>query len=454
MIDPVSQRVRQHAPDTNRDRNARCEAAGRGGISEAAAANGPLARSGRIPVNTSSAGPLRREEARGPGRRSLAQAAWLALVLFLPISAAQAQNVSVTDYSVPVSRADNLRIDAFNLNYVTEGNEAVVQSGNLGIVYKKFYESLPFAYSIDFIGSSAFRKDIQTDELVTDYTTDLVTRLKRYPREDRNYFFFGDTDLDFNDQFDRPSIDMTIGLGYGRFINATALRKAVRIEDFFLHEGIIDDHLPKDTMIELGHIIETEEEYKDLYGDRYQNYWFEDMTNEIQKSGQVLGSIGAIGVLRIDEVLFKERINERFYGWEATAGVNFEVLTETENRGRRDPAMSLRFRYSRPVSWSTQINTDFRIDSPFSSDFGRIYNLRQTLDFIYEISNKINFTAAHLFRADKARGSDVKLSTTVSFAFSFFIENKINLTAFEQITTVEGEPFRQSFNVGLSYRIF
>ena len=378
----------------------------------------------------------------------------LLMVLVLTPSEPGAQNVSVTDYSVPVSRADNLRIDAFSLNYITEGDEAVVQSGNLGIVYKKFYESLPFAYSMDFIGSSAFRKDILADEIVTDFTADLVTRLKKYPKDDKSYFFFGDTDLDYSDQFDRPNIDMTVGLGYGRFINATALRKAVRIEDFFLHEGIIEEHLPKKTMIEVGHIIETEEEYKDLYGDRYQNYWFEDMTNEIQKSGQVLGSIGAIGVLRIDEVLFKERINERFYGWEATAGVKFEVITETENKPRRDPAMSVRFRYSRPVNWSTQINTDFRIDSPFSSDFGRIYNLRQTLDFIFEISNKINFTAAHLFRADKTAGSDVKLSTTISFAFSFFIENKINITAFEQITTVEGEPFRQSFNVGLSYRIF
>ena len=47
-----------------------------------------------------------------------------------------------------------------------------------------------------------------------------------------------------------------------------------------------------------------------------------------------------------------------------------------------------------------------------------------------------------------------RLSTSISIAFNFFIENKVNLALSESITTVEGEPFRQSFNVGLSYRIF
>ncbi|MDP6779675.1 MAG: hypothetical protein QGI83_23165, partial [Candidatus Latescibacteria bacterium] len=85
---------------------------------------------------------------------------------------------------------------------------------------------------------------------------------------------------------------------------------------------------------------------------------------------------------------------------------------------------------------------------------GREYMLLQTTDFIYEFTNKISFTASQRFRAEKQRNIDAKLTTTISFSLTFFIENKINLTAFEQITSVEGEPFRQSFNVGLSYKIF
>ena len=121
---------------------------------------------------------------------------------------------------------------------------------------------------------------------------------------------------------------------------------------------------------------------------------------------------------------------------------------------RADPGLQLRIRYSRPISWSTQINTDFKVDSPFTGQFGKTYALSQVTDFIYEITNKISFTTLHNFRINKPKGTDAKLSTTISFAFNFFVENKINVALAESITTIEGEPFRQSFNVGLSYKIF
>ncbi|MDA0747240.1 MAG: hypothetical protein O2954_12030 [bacterium] len=374
----------------------------------------------------------------------------LLLALAAPVAA---QNVSVTDYVVPVSRADNLRIDALSLNYVTEGDETVVQTGNLTVVYKKFYESLPFAYSIDMTGITSFNRDNIKDKMMGNLTANLKTNVKKYRRQDGALFYSWGTDSNFDESFDRPGVDMTVGIGYGRFINATALRKAVRIEDFFLEEGIVAEHLPKETMIELGHIIEKEKEYKELYGDRYQNYWFEDMLGEIQKSGLVLGDI-SFGLLRMQEVLFRERISDRFYGWDVTAGVQFEVLTPFEGRARRAPGLSIGVRYSRPLNWSTQINTALIADTPFSGNFGRVYNVRQNTDFIYEITNKINFTMLHTFRVNKSKEKDAQLSTTISFAFNFFIENKINLSLAEALTTIEGSPFRQSFNVGLSYKLF
>lgn len=367
---------------------------------------------------------------------------------------ATAQNVSVSDYSVPASRADNLRIDALSLDYQSVGDSIVSQTGNLVVVYKKFYESLPFAYSIDLRGSASFRRDQAQDELVGDAASDLVVRLKKYRRDEGNFFFFGDADLDLDEDFDRPGLDATVGFGWGRFINATALRKAVRIEDFLLDEGIISERLPKESMIELGHIIEKEAEYRELYGDRYQNYWYEDMQNEIQKSRKVLGSIGAIGVLRMQEVLEKERINERFYGWDVSAGVRLEVLTPFETVPRDDPGFSLGLRYSRPISWSTQINTDFSIETPFNGEFGRRYDVNWQTDFIYEISNKINLTLVHLLSLCKRENEPLQHDNIGSAGFSFFIENKINLNTSFVMRKDQTDPWRITFTTGLSYRIF
>lgn len=378
----------------------------------------------------------------------------VALVGLISSGETLAQNVSVRDYSVPVSRANNLRIDALSFNYQTVGDSVVSQTGDLVVVYKKFYESLPFAYSVDLRGSTSFRKDPILNKLVGDAEANLLSRIKKYRRDEGSFFMFGDTDLDLNEDFDRPALKFTIGFGFGRFINATALRKAVRIEDFLLEEGIISERMQKETMIDLGHIVEKEDEYRDLYGSRYQNYWYEDMQNEVQKSGKVLGSIGAIGVLRMQEVLERERINERFYGWDISAGVQLEAFTPFKREPRDDPAFSLGVRYSRPISWSAQFNTDIDINTPFTGSFGRRYDLAAQTDFIYEISNRINYTLVNLFSLTKNEGEPARHDNILSTGFTFFIENKINLTTAGVIRRDDRDPWRLSFALGLSSRIF
>ncbi len=83
------------------------------------------------------------------------------LVLFgeviLVVNNVSAQEVSVTDYEVPVSAADRLLID-FSMNHATTGSTATNSKGNIGGIYKRFYDSLPFGYSIDVIGSGLVDK--------------------------------------------------------------------------------------------------------------------------------------------------------------------------------------------------------------------------------------------------------------------------------------------------------
>lgn len=376
------------------------------------------------------------------------------LITALPSSTTWAQNVSVTDYSVPVSQSNNLRIDGLSFSYLTDGDEVQFEGGDAGIVYKKLYNSLPYAYSFDFLGSASYNREPSGNRTGT-FSTDFRMQVQKYFTDTNKFFYSFSPTVQYRKDFDRPQTDVTVGLGYGRFIDATPLRKAVRIEDFLFKEGIIADLMPKETMIELGHIIDKEDEYRDLYDDRsYQNYWYEDMSNEITRTGLVLGKIGAIGLLRMREVLTQEQINDRFFGWDVSAGVQYQVLTAEEGDPRKDPALAFNYRYSRPINWSTQVNTDLAFDTPINNDFGREYTLTQKIDFIYEITNRIAFTTANTIRLNKRRLTDAKLSAGSTINFNFFIENKVVLSISEQFTKVEGAPFRQSFNVALSYRIF
>ena len=379
------------------------------------------------------------------------------LVVLLITAPAKAQNVSVTDYKVPVSRVDNLRIDVLSFNLTTEGKEVVHEQGEIGFVYKKFYSSLPFAYFIDAHSSASYFRQLDSERTGT-YEMNLDIQIQKYFRETNKFFYFVSPEILMRKGFDRPQADVFFGLGYGRFIDATALRKAVRIEDFLFEEGVISDFLPKDTMIALGQIIEKEAEYRNIYGSRtYLSYWYEDMSSEIDKTGLVTGggNIGPIGVLRMREVLTQEQISDRFFGWDVNAGVQYQLQTRDEDIDRPPPAMAINVRYSRPISWRMQVNTDFKLDTPFKRGyFRREYNIRQNVDFIYEITNRIAFVTTNTLHINKKRDQDARFRHISNISFTFFVENRISLTAVEQISKEEGSPFRQSLLFALSYRIF
>ena len=382
------------------------------------------------------------------------------LVALFITAPAKAQNVSVTDYKVPVSRVDNLRIDAFSFNLTTEGKEVIYEEGNVGLVYKKFYSSLPFAYFIDALSSASYFRQFsfEDSERTGTYDMEFDVQVQKYFRETNKFFYFVSPEIFMRKGFDRPQTDVFVGLGYGRFINATALRKAVRIEDFLFEEGVISDFLPKDTMIALGQIIEKEAEYRNIYGNRtYQGYWYEDLSSEIDKTGLVTGggNIGPIGILRMREVLTQEQISDRFFGWDINAGVQYQLQTRDKDIERPPPALALNVRYSRPVSWRMQVNTDFKLDTPFKRDyFRREYNVTQNVEFIYEITNRIAFVTSNTLHINKERDQDARFRHNSNINFIFFVENSISLSVIEQISKEEGSPFRQSLHFALSYRIF
>ena len=382
------------------------------------------------------------------------------LVVLLVTASAEAQNVSVTDYKVPVSQVDNLRIDAFSFNLTTEGKEVIHEQGEIGLVYKRFYSSLPFAYFIDALSSASYFRQFsfEDSDRTGTYDMNLDIQVQKYFRETNKFFYFVSPDVLMRKGFDRPQSDVIFGLGYGRFINATALRKAVRIEDFLFEEGVISDFLPKETMIALGQIIEKEAEYRNIYGDRtYLSYWYEDMSSEIDKTGLVTGggNIGPIGILRMREVLTQEQISDRFFGWDVNAGVQYQLQTRDKDMDRPPPALAINVRYSRPISWRMQVNTDFKLDTPFKRDhFRREYNIRQNVDFIYEITNRIAFVSSNTLHINKERDQDARFRHISNISFTFFIENRISVTAIEQISKEEGSPFRQSLLFALSYRLF
>ena len=383
------------------------------------------------------------------------------LVLFggltLIASNVSAQEVSVTDYEVPVSAADRLLID-FSMNHTTSGSEATTSKGNIGGIYKRFYDSLPFGYSIDIIGSGLVDKNIEADEYDTNYQVNGDAGIKKYLMESnpllRDSFGSIRASSDIQKVYDRPASAVTVGLGYGRFIEATALAKAVRIEEFLIKEGELSDHLPKDVILKLSKIINRESEYQDKFGEVYKKEWYKDMEATMNESGLLEGEgLSAIGVLRIEEILEREDIADRFYGWDVALGSKFDITTPYTGQDRPIANLDVTASYARPIAWQWQISERITMNTPFDS-FGSAYSMSLSSDISYELSNRIDLRLRHLFRLSKPEGGDTENSQALGISFIYYIENNLNLVVTEQIEIVPDEDITSNFTVLLNYRVF
>lgn len=359
------------------------------------------------------------------------------------------QNLLIKDYKVPVSSAHSFLVD-FNYNYASDGKETTSNHGRIGTVYNTFYESLTYGYSFDLIWAAS------RERRANDYNADIDGRLRRYVWPHRNFFASVNPHSAYLKGYDRPTLDVTIGFGIGRFINATALAKAVRIEDFLLFSDQLHDDLPAETMVSLGQIIEKRDEYRTRYREAFKRYWYDDMAGIIKHSNMLKGEeIDAVGILRMDEVLFRENISDRFYGWDITLGAKLELLTSESSEKRVAPAADITARYSLPINWRAQFNERFTANSQVGGNFLKTYNFISASDFSYEVTNRIDFVMRHLLNVEKrSKDDDTQISNSLKLLFVFFVENQINLTTSIELEKYEKSKLEQNYLMTLNYRVF
>lgn len=350
----------------------------------------------------------------------------LSVFFLLGITSVLAQNVSVEDYDVPISTAKILRFTG-TYNWAQSSNDSVVfvtaNNATANLVFSTFYSSLPFAWFLD-VNATGGKNFDQYNHDVT-----IAPSIRKYVWDDKNWFGFASAFIEHANTYKQIASDVTLGGGYGRYINATALAKAVRIEEHLISESVISGNLPKETMIKIANIIEREDEYRGIYGDTYEKDWYEAIEKEIKASGLLNGeSLGAIGILRTQQVLkgINEIVRDRYYGWDLTLGVLFNLST-WDKSDTRSPALSFGGRFSHPIAWRSQINAFANINSPLDSTFFKFYFLNAGLDYVYELSNKINFLASYRMNLTQPSVGDSFIDHNLLGSFVFYLENSINL---------------------------
>jgi hypothetical protein len=359
------------------------------------------------------------------------------------------QNVRVQDYQVPVSTAQNLR---FNGNWDWLQRDSVLtNSARANLFYRSFYSSLPLAWFINVDASGTKNKGSYGHDVL------INASFNKYIWPNADAFGFAEINAAHINTYRQIASDLTVGFGYGRYINATALAKAVRIEEHLIREKVIAGYLPRDVMISIANIIERESEFRTLYGDQtYETYWLDAIEDEIKTTDELMDeNIGSVGILRMHQVLFNinERVNQRYYGWNVTAGILFP-LTRADRSPAGNPNLVAGGRYSLPLSWQFQVNAIARIFTPLDTAFAKSVTSDIGVDFIYELSNKINFVTNYSIGTFKQVNAETIISHRLGSSFLFYLENNIYFTVNANMIRLGRSPSTLSTNVGLQYNLF
>ncbi len=321
-------------------------------------------------------------------------AALLAVLMILPTGA---MAIDLTDYKdTDLQYQDAELAGRFDLR---DGNQDQISyAGRLQMEYEMEYSTLPFKWDAYAIGDFDFsRGPNDGDDSEKNFQATGWTSAKKYFDEHDGLFGFGRIALGLRDlestDDDDPYAKVTFGAGYGRIITATPLMEAIRCLNDLTEYGIVAGSISDKLYLDLAAIIAKENEYKSKHGLRdYERYWYEDMEKLLKNAGVLQsGVLGAMGIIRIQDILTDEPVLRRKHGWEAGVGVDYLISDYAGNDG--DPGLSAFFEYAKPygLKWQFINRLEYStvlVDWEFGDAAHKIANV---MELNYEMTDKIDW---------------------------------------------------------------
>ncbi|MBF0469356.1 MAG: hypothetical protein HQK61_10815 [Desulfamplus sp.] len=356
------------------------------------------------------------------------------LVIALPASAFA---IELTDYLDPNYQYQNAELGLqFN---ASEGNQDQASyNGAAMINYDMEYSTLPLKWDASVRGNADFNRGSDDgDNSTKNITIDGDTTVKKYLGDYTGPFVYGGLVLGIRDlegsKDNDPYAKMSAGIGYGRITNATPLMEAVRCIEDLTKYGLIAGEVTDDIYLKLADVIAKESEYKSRYSNReYEKYWYEDMEIILKEAGILRNeTLGALGIIRIQDILTDEQVLQRKHGWEA--GVQLDYLISDYSGEDDDPGMGIYYEYAKPYGFKWQLidrveYSTILVDNEFGDAAHKISN---SLALNYEMTDKIDWE--NIWKLDIILESDSDYDDTylnmVDTGLRFYISNTIDAKA-------------------------
>ncbi|PSW60571.1 hypothetical protein C0W54_14950 [Photobacterium kishitanii] len=382
-----------------------------------------------------------------------------AAVGLLLSSVTHAEEITMFDYEEATSAYQDAYLNAqFDLQ---SGNQDQTSfSTDASANYDQVFSSADRNTRINFVGDTSMSRGSNSDDTtkknyqaLASLTNDMYFNPTR-----NNAFWYSKAEIGAQTDMVDPFTKLTVGLGYGRVVNATPMAKTIRVVQELQERGLLTGSVSRSTYQDVANIIAREPEYRSHYGSAdYAEYWVEDI-------GKALGvTLGARGAIKSYDVLVNERISTRKYGWLVRAGVG-AVLTNYDGSDTK-PALELGAEYHYPISNQLQFSNE-AILTAVLDDGDNGFNASNAMSLTYELRDNIDWENTWLLNYSESDGSEDLMTNSLKSAFRYYVSNVISLTLTAGLSKTEdhidydGTPqtdrnddIDKTVQLGLTYRL-
>ena len=381
-----------------------------------------------------------------------------AAVGLLLSSVTHAEEITMFDYEEATSAYQDAYLNAqFDLQ---SGNQDQTSfSTDVSANYDQVFSSADRNTRINFVGDTSMSRGSNSDDstkknyqALASLTNDMYFNPTR-----NNAFWYSKAEIGAQTDMIDPFTKLTVGLGYGRVVNATPMAKTIRVIEELQERGLLTGSVSRSTYQNVAQIIAREPEYRSRYGSAdYAEYWVEDI-------GKALGTnLGPRGAIKSYDVLVNERISTRKYGWLVRAGVG-AVLTNYDGSDTK-PALELGAEYHYPINNQLQFSNEAILTAVLDNgDNG--FNASNAMSLTYELRDNIDWENTWLLNYASSDDSEDLMTNTLKSTFRYYVSNVISLTLTAGLAktddnidyipnvTDRNDDVDKTLQLGLTYRL-
>lgn len=332
---------------------------------------------------------------------------------------------------------------------------------------KMIHTTAPYSWEITGDVNTDFSKGSTSgDKSLESYDGLLSTRFDKYLKNDDTMFVYGAGDLGYRkqvtaDDADDPYTKIGAGMGYGRMYDATPLAVALRIVEDLTSYQILTKPLSDKAMLALAKVIDLKEEYQSKHGiNDYKKYWYEDMEAVLQESGALEGdSLGAFGIVRINEIIDLEKISGRFHGWKVRGGLG-QVVSNYDGKSESTTA-DAEFSYGLPMGYESQFTNTATLSKVLDDKQPIDLQFKNTASYTYELADRVDWENAWILGVDAYDKGDNVVTNALSTGFRYYLANRLTLNTTLSLSktdgtnggSVETPEWDTKFFTGVTYRL-